>query len=108
MMIGQVCIGDPVIIGPGLYLAHGQVVIDGLVRIGQRTVIFPWSTIGLRAGNWTGPTIGNSVTIGSGARVLGAISIGDGANIGANAVVLDDVSKGSTVVGMPARDTKLS
>src|SRR3954454_7514670 len=33
MMIAQVCIGDPVVIEPGLYLAHGQVVIDGIVSI---------------------------------------------------------------------------
>jgi serine O-acetyltransferase len=102
MMTSQVCIGDPVVIEPGLYLAHGQVVIDGFVRIGPRAVVFPWVTVGLTAGEFTGPTIESDVHIGSGAKVLGPITVGRGARIGANAVVLHDVSAGSTVVGAPA------
>jgi len=50
MMIGQVCIGDPVVMQPGVYIAHGQVVIDGIVDIHPGVVIFPWVTVGLRAG----------------------------------------------------------
>ena len=49
------------------------------------------------------PTIGNGVIIGSGAQVLGPLKIGDGARIGANAVVLQDVPKGATMVGIPAK-----
>ena len=37
------------------------------------------------------PTIGNSVVLGAGARVLGDVKIGAGAVIGANTVVLSDV-----------------
>ena len=33
IMTGQVTIGDPVVIHPGLHLLHGQVVIDGVVEI---------------------------------------------------------------------------
>jgi serine O-acetyltransferase len=101
--IGQVCIGDPVLVHPGVYLAHGQVVIDGIVEIHRGTVIFPFTTIGLRAGEMRGPTVGPGVTIGSGARVIGPIAIGEGARIGANAVVLEDVPTGATAVGNPAR-----
>jgi serine O-acetyltransferase len=103
MMTSQVCIGDPVVVGPGLYLAHGQVVIDGFVEIEAGVVIFPWVTIGLRAGNFHGPTIGRGVHIGTGAKVIGPVTVGSNARIGANAVVVDDVSANATVVGIPAK-----
>ena len=50
-----------------------------------------------------GPVIGDRVFIGTGAKVLGAITVGDDARIGANAVVIEDVPAGATVVGAPAR-----
>jgi serine O-acetyltransferase len=103
MMFGQVCIGDPVVVQPGLYLAHGQVVIDGFVEVERDVVIFPWVTIGLRAGEIRGPKIGRQVHIGTGAKLIGPITVRRGARIGANAVVIDDVPKDTTVVGMPAR-----
>jgi len=49
------------------------------------------------------PTLGNGVTIGSGARVLGAITLGDGAQVGANAVVVKDVPANAVAVGIPAQ-----
>lgn len=103
MISAQVSIGDPVLVAPGLYLAHGQVVIDGIVEIGAGVTIFPWVTIGLRAGEVKGATIGTGVTIGTGAKIIGPVTIGDGAVIGAGAVVVADVAPGSTVVGNPAR-----
>ena len=103
MMTAQVCIGDPVVVQPGIYLAHGQVVIDGFVEIQRGTVIFPWVTIGLRAGNFRGPTIGRGVHIGTGAKVIGPVTVGPDARIGANAVVVDDVPANTTVVGIPAK-----
>jgi serine O-acetyltransferase len=103
MMTAQVCIGDPVVMQPGVYIAHGQVVIDGFVEINRGTVIFPWVTIGLRAGNFDGPKILDGVHIGTGAKVIGPVTVGKGARIGANAVVVDDVAANTTVVGAPAR-----
>lgn len=103
IVLAQVSIGDPVVIEPGVYIVHGQVVIDGIVRIGTGAVLSPFVTIGLVAGNFTGPTIEPGVQVGTGARLLGPIRVGAGARIGANAVVLDDVAPGATVVGAPAR-----
>ena len=103
MATAQVCIGDPVVVQPGLYLAHGQVVIDGFVEIHRGVVIFPWVTVGLRAGDFEGPTIGRNVHIGTGAKVIGPVTVHKGARIGANAVVTRDVPAGTTVVGAPAR-----
>jgi serine O-acetyltransferase len=103
MATAQICIGDPVVVQPGVYVAHGQIVVDGIVSIQPGVIIFPWVTIGLRAGNFQGPTIGRDVHIGTGAKVLGPISVGDGAKVGANAVVVGDVAPDATVVGSPAR-----
>jgi serine O-acetyltransferase len=96
-------IGDPVVVHPGIHLAHGQIVIDGIVEVHSGATIFPFVTIGLRAPSMIGPTIGPGVTIGSGAKVLGEVEVGEGAKVGANAVVLADVPAGSTVTGVPAR-----
>lgn len=101
MAIAQVSIGDPVIVEAGVYILHGQVVIDGLVEVGEGTVIGPFVTIGLR-GSVEGPTIERNVRIGTGAKVIGPVRVGAGAQIGANAVVVNDVPAGATVVGVPA------
>ena len=104
----HVSIGNAVEVGPGLMITHGNVVIDGRTRIGKHCQINPWVTIGLsnsrRYGfSADGPTIGDEVHIGTGAKILGPVTVGDHARIGANAVVVDDVPPNTTVVGAPAR-----
>jgi serine O-acetyltransferase len=101
--LAQVSIGDPVVVAPGVYIVHGQVVVDGLVRIESGVVLGPFVTIGLRAGNLAGPVIENDVQVGTGAKIIGPIRVGAGAQVGANAVVVADVPAGATVVGTPAR-----
>ena len=103
MLIAQVCIGDPVVMQPGVYVAHGQIVVDGMTSVATGVEIFPWVTVGLRAGDFQGPTIGKRVSIGTGAKIIGPVTIGMGARIGANAVVVADVEAGATMVGAPAR-----
>ncbi|MGI8580245.1 MAG: serine O-acetyltransferase [Solirubrobacteraceae bacterium] len=103
MALAQVSIGDPVVMAPGVYIVHGQVVIDGVVDIASGVVIAPWVTVGLRAGIVRGPNIEAGVSIGTGAKVIGPITVGAGAQVGANAVVVRDVGAGATVVGAPAR-----
>jgi serine O-acetyltransferase len=101
IVLFNVNLGDYTDIGGGLYLPHGNVVVDGLVHIGRNCVIAPWVTIGTN-GSVAGPHIGDDVFIGTGAKVLGAIRVGDRARIGANAVVLADVPPETSVVGVPA------
>ena len=103
MITAQVSIGDPVLMHPGVYIVHGQVVVDGIVEIHPGAVISPWVTIGLIGPSLVGPTIERDVRIGTGAKLLGDIKVGENASIGANAVVIEDVAPGTTVVGVPAR-----
>jgi serine O-acetyltransferase len=100
---GGICIGDPVSVEPGVYIPHGQVVVDGFTRIGAGTVLSPFVTVGLRAGHPVGPTLGANVYLGTGAKVFGPVTLGAGAKVGANAVVTGDVPPGATAVGVPAR-----
>jgi serine O-acetyltransferase len=103
MASAQICIGDPVIMEPGVYFPHGQVVIDGITVIEGAVAVRPWVTIGLKEGDFHGPVIERNVQIGTGAKIVGPVRLGRGALIGANAVVVADVPAGATAVGVPAR-----
>ena len=103
MVFFGIRIGDPVVIQPGMYVPHGNVVIDGFVSIGRGAVLCPWITVGLRAGALTGPNVGNAVFVGTGAKIIGPVTIGDNARIGAGSVVVHDVPAGTSVTGVPAR-----
>jgi serine O-acetyltransferase len=103
MIHAQMNIGDHVVIRPGVYFPHGQVVIDGKVEIGTGTVIAPWVTLGLNGKDLDGPTLGQNVFIGTGAKILGPVQLGQSAWVGANAVVLNDVPSHATAVGIPAK-----
>jgi serine O-acetyltransferase len=103
MMSAQVSIGDPVVVHPGIYILHGQIVIDGLAEIGSGSTIAPWVTIGLKAGDYRGPTLEEGVHVGTGAKIIGPVRVGGGAQIGANAVVVADVAAGAVAAGVPAR-----
>jgi serine O-acetyltransferase len=103
VMSGQLSIGDYAVLRPGIYLPHGQVVIDGLTLVGSGTVLRPFVTLGLVDGHPMGPRLGDRVRVGTGAKVLGPVTVGSDVQIGANAVVLDDVPDGATAVGVPAR-----
>ena len=94
-------------IGKGLFIDHGMgVVIGETAEVGDDVMLYHGVTLG-GTGKHKGkrhPTVGNGVTIGAGAKVLGPIKIGDNAKIGANAVVLKEVPEGATAVGVPARN----
>jgi serine O-acetyltransferase len=94
-------------IGPGLYIPHPVGIVVMAIEIGRHCHLISAITIGMR-NEHAFPRIGNDVTIGAGARVLGGIHIGDRAQIGANAVVIDDVPAGTTAVGIPARLVRTS
>jgi len=91
-------------IGHGLFIDHGMgVVIGETTVIGDHCHLLQGVTLG---GTSTRrekrhPTLGNDVTVGAGAKVIGAVTIGDGARIGAGSVVVQSVPPGATVVGVP-------
>ena len=92
-------------IGGGCIVAHGLgLVVGGRTSIGEDCTLLHGVTLGeARFDELDCPSIGDRVTIGAGALVLGGIRVGDGATIGAGAVVLADVPPGATVAGVPAR-----
>jgi serine O-acetyltransferase len=51
------------------------------------------------------PTLGNNVTVGAGAKIIGGFTIGDNSRIGAGSVVVREVPPNSVVVGVPGRVT---
>lgn len=98
-------------IGSGLFIDHGMgVVIGETAEIGNDCTIYHGVTLG-GTGHQKGikrhPTIGNNVLIGAGAKLLGPFKVGDNSMIGANAVVLTDVPKNATVVGVPGKVVRI-
>jgi serine O-acetyltransferase len=88
-------------IGPGFYIMHGRASGVSAKRIGRNCTIFQHVVIGHLNEN-AKPTLGDNVTIYTGAKVLGKVNIGDNCKVGANAVVVKDVPENCTVVGVPA------
>ena len=93
-------------IGEGLFIDHGfGVVIGETAVLGNQVTLYQGVTLG-GTGKDTGkrhPTLGNYVTVGAGAKVLGPITIGNHVKIGAGSIVLKDVPDNCTVVGNPGR-----
>ena len=77
---------------------HGiyGIIISGEAEIGENCTIFHQVTIGT---NGKGvPKIGDNVTIGAGAKVLGPIHIGNNVSIGANVVITENIPDNCIVV----------
>ena len=93
-------------IGHKFFIDHGMgVVIGETAEVGDSGTLYHGVTLGgtsLVKGK-RHPTIGNNVTIGAGAKVLGAIEVGASSRIGANAVVVRPVPENSVVVGVPGQ-----
>ena len=81
-----VVIGETAIIGDDCTIYHGVTLGGTSWKQGKRH-----------------PTLEDKVVIGAGAKILGPIIIGSGAKIGSNAVVVKDIPKNATAVGIPAR-----
>lgn len=98
-------------IGRRFFIDHGMgVVIGETAEIGDDVMLFHQVTLG-GTGKDKGkrhPTVENNVIISAGVKVLGPIVIGENSKIGANAVVLHDIPKNATAVGIPAKVVKLN
>jgi serine O-acetyltransferase len=97
-------------IGRRCFIDHGMgVVIGETAEIGDDVTIYQGVTLG---GTSTAPikrhpTIEDSVTIFSGAAVLGPVSVGRHSRVGAGSVLVSSVPPHSTVVGIPGRVVQL-
>lgn len=93
-------------LGAGLFIDHATgVVIGATAEVGEDVTIYHGVTLGgtsLEPGK-RHPTVGDRVTIGAGAKVLGPITVGHDSRIGANAVVVKPVPPDSVVVGVPGQ-----
>ena len=95
-------------IGRGLFIDHGMgIVIGETAEIGDNVSLLQGVTLG---GTSTRrekrhPTLGNNVTVGAGAKIIGGFRIGDGSRIGAGSVVVREVPPNCVVVGVPGRVT---
>ena len=93
-------------IGQRFFIDHGMgVVIGETAEIGDDVMLYHGVTLGGRslAKTKRHPTLGNRVTVGAGAKILGPITVGDDAQVGANSVVVKDVPAGAVAVGIPAQ-----
>lgn len=95
-------------IGRRLFIDHGAAVVIGeTAEIGDDVLLYHGVTLGgdsMRREK-RHPTLGDGVTVGANATLLGAITVGENASVGAGSVVIDDVDAGATVVGVPAEPT---
>ena len=97
-------------IGRRVVIEHQHdIVVHGKAVVGDDCILRQGVTLGNRSLDrpLEAPRLGDRVSVGAGAKVLGAVTIGDGAQIGANAVVCGDVPAGALAVGIPARIVRL-
>lgn len=92
-------------IGQRVFIDHGMgVVIGETAQVGDGCTLYQGVTLGgtsLSHGK-RHPTLGQNVTVGGNASILGAITLGDNVRVGSGSVVVRDVPSGATVVGIPA------
>ena len=93
-------------IGRRFFIDHGMgVVIGETAELGDDVMLYHGVTLGGRSSERAKrhPTLGDHVTVGAGAAVLGPVTLGDGCVVGAHAVVLKDAPARSLLVGSPAK-----
>ena len=93
-------------IGGGCFLPHpiGVVIAPGC-RIGGDVSLFSGVVLGINhlSADRSPPTLGNHVTVYTGAKIVGFVKVGDRVIVGANAVVNADIEPHTVVGGVPAR-----
>lgn len=92
-------------LGGGCRLVHSYWTYIHAERIGKNFTCLHNVTIG----NYYGlPIIGDNVSVFAGASITGKVVIGDNVKIGAGTVVTTNVPSNCTVIGNPARISKLN
>lgn len=91
-------------LGGGTLTGHPYCTILNADVIGENFYVNHLVTVGEVEGKR--PTIGDNVSVNTGAIIIGGITIGNNSVIGAGAVVVKDVPENCVVVGNPARIIK--
>lgn len=91
-------------IGPRLRIPHAVGITVGAgVVAGEGLTLFGSTTLGAIHPDSGFPVLGDRVTVGTKASVLGDVRVGSDVYVGAHALVIGDVPEGQTAVGVPAR-----
>lgn len=95
------------LLGERLFIDHGMgLVIGETTVVGDDCTLFHGVTLGGKGGvgarGRRHPVLGDGVTVGAGAAVIGGVTVGAGSIVGAGAVVTKDVPEGCVAVGVPA------
>lgn len=94
-------------IGPGLCVLHSPLgnVVSGNSIIGSNFTLTGGNVVGVKGGtNDKKIIVGNGVTMGANAVIIGSITIGNDVTIGALACVVKNAEDGAVLVGVPAKN----
>lgn len=95
-------------IGPGFVMPHPQGIVLGAGVIGKNVTVMQQVTFGAKTLDFRfdpskRPSVEDNVMVSAGAKIIGSVTLGEGCVVGANAVVIENVTKGTLAVGVPAR-----
>lgn len=96
-------------IGNGLQVWHPTlgVVVNGDAIVGENCTLYGGNSIGVRRGIQRGElALGDNVTLGINACVLGPAVIGNRVTLGAGAMAVGNLADDTVAVGVPARPCK--
>ena len=94
-------------IGRGLLIYHMNNVINGRSIIGENLHLHGNNCIGNNGVTEECPVVGNNVTLGVGAKIIGNVEVADNIKVAAGAVVINSFTEpGITIGGIPARKLK--
>ena len=95
-------------IGKGMFCPHPYSTIINAESIGENFNCHHLVTIGFKSDvRLERPVIGNNVSVGANATIIGGVNIGDNVIVAAGAVVAKDVPDNCVVAGNPAKVIKL-